>query len=93
MAPFGQGNPQPAFLSRGIMVMDYRQMGAHGQHLKLRLKQNNVLWEGVAFGFGERSIEEKIPLDIVYNLEHDDWNGNNRLRLNIKDFAPTGINI
>jgi single-stranded-DNA-specific exonuclease len=93
IAPFGQGNPQPSFLSRGVMVTDYRQMGAGGQHLRLRLKQNNILWEGVAFGLGERTIEEKIPLDIVYNLEHDDWNGYSRLRLNLKDFAPTGMNI
>jgi len=28
------------------------------------------------------------PLDIVYNLEIDRWGGEERLRLNILDFAP-----
>ncbi len=93
MAPFGQGNPAPLFLSRAVSVSDCRPMGASGQHLKLRLKQNNVLWEAVAFGLGERGVEDSVPLDIVYHLEQDDWNGNSRLRLNIQDFAPTGMNI
>jgi len=93
MAPFGQQNHQPIFLSRAVSVVDSRPMGTSGQHRKLKLKQNNVLWEAVAFNLGERTIESKSPLDIVYTLEQDEWNGTSRLRLNIKDFAPTGINI
>ena len=93
MAPFGQGNPSPVFLSRTVTVYESRPMGSNGQHLKLKLKQNNILWEAVAFGLGERVVEDKLPLDIVYTLEQDDWNGNSRLRLNIKDFAPSGMNI
>jgi single-stranded-DNA-specific exonuclease len=90
MAPFGQGNPAPLFLSRAVSVNDCRPMGASGQHLKLRLKQNNVLWEAVAFGLGERGVEDSVPLDIVYHLEQDDWNGNSRLRLNIQDSRAHG---
>jgi single-stranded-DNA-specific exonuclease len=30
------------------------------------------------------------PLDIVYNLELDQWNGKSTLRLNIVDFAKAG---
>ena len=93
MAPFGHGNPAPIFLSRAVSVCDRRSMGASGQHLKLKLKQGNVFWDAVIFGIGERTIEDKMPLDVVYNLEQDDWNGTSRLRLNVKDFAPTGLNI
>jgi single-stranded-DNA-specific exonuclease len=92
MAPFGQANPPPVFLSRTVTVYESRPMGANGQHLKLKLKQNNILWEAVAFGLGDRSVEDRLPLDIVYTLEQDDWNGNSRLRLNVKDFTPSGIN-
>ncbi len=88
MAPFGQGNPQPVFLSRGVTVSGYRTMGASGQHLKLKLKQHNIMWEAVAFGLGERGVDDGVPLDIVYNLEQDDWNGNSRLRLNIGISPP-----
>lgn len=92
MAPFGQGNPTPIFLSHAVSVSDSRPVGANGQHLKLKLKQNNILWEAIAFGVGERTIEDGLPLDIVYTVEQDEWNGTSRLRLNIKDFAPSGMN-
>lgn len=93
MAPFGQGNPAPTFLSRGVRVADARTMGANGHHLRLKLKQGSIVWEAVAFGLGERALEVQLPLDIVYNLEEDEWGGEVHLRLNILDFATTGINI
>lgn len=93
MAPFGQGNPTPVFISCAVTISDVRPMGTNGKHLKLKLKQNNVLWEAVAFGAGERPIDNSLPLDIVFTLEHDEWNGTSRLRLNIKDFAPAGTNL
>jgi hypothetical protein len=68
-------------------------MGSSGAHLKFKLKQGTSLWEAVAFGAGERAVDVQTPLDIVYNLEQDDWNGETRLRLNIMDFAPAGSGI
>ena len=68
-------------------------MGFSGSHLKFKLKQGTSLWDAVAFGMGERPVDVQVPLDIVYNLEQDDWNGESRLRLNILDFAPSGANI
>ncbi|AKG53675.1 single-stranded-DNA-specific exonuclease RecJ [Dehalogenimonas sp. WBC-2] len=90
LAPFGEGNRPPLFVSRCVSVIDYRTMGSSGEHLKLRLSQGNVCWEAVAF----RQAEEikKIlpdPLDVVYNLELDRYNGRETLRLNIVDFAPS----
>ncbi len=65
-------------------------MGSNSEHLKLRLTQGGSNWEAVAF----RQAEEikKIlpgPLDVVYNLELDRFNGRETLRLNIVDFAPS----
>jgi len=88
LAPFGQGNPAPTFLSRGVEVMDCQTIGSSGEHLRLRLKQSGTVWDGVAFGFGNYLTEVSSPLDIVYNLEVDPWGGGERLRLNVLDFAP-----
>ena len=93
MAPFGQGNPVPTFLSCAVNVKDCRPVGATGQHLKMKLGQDDSLWEAIAFGLGDRSLENGAPLDIVYTIEQDDWNGTNRLRMNIKDFALAGTNL
>jgi single-stranded-DNA-specific exonuclease len=88
LEPFGQGNPVPVLVSRKVRVINYRTMGATGDHLRLRLEQNGSSWDAVAFGFGENLPEIKSPLDIVYQVELDQWNGRSTLRLNILDFAP-----
>jgi single-stranded-DNA-specific exonuclease len=92
LAPFGMGNAAPVFISRAIRIADCRSMGSGGAHLRFKLKQAGSLWDAVAFGAGERQVDVQNPLDIVYNLEQDEWNGETRLRLNIIDFAPAGVN-
>jgi len=88
LAPFGQGNPSPAFLSRRVQVVECRTMGNNGEHLRLKIKHGDTVWDGVAFGMGEHLPEMTRPLDIVYNLEMDRWGGTETLRLNLLDFAP-----
>jgi len=90
LAPFGQGNRQPALLSRGVTVKDCTTMGNDGGHLRLKLEQGGSRWQAVAFGFGDCHSEITSQLDIVYNLELDWWGGEGKLRLNILDFAPAG---
>jgi len=89
LAPFGNGNPLPAFLSRRVEVVDCRTMGSNGHHLRLKLKQGGVVWDGVAFRAGGYLAEIASPLDVVYNLEIDRWGGEGKLRLNILDFTPS----
>ncbi len=55
----------------------------------MRLKQDNTVWDGVGFHCGERLAEAVSPLDVVFNLEIDKWSGEDRLRLNLADFAPS----
>ena len=90
LAPFGCGNPLPTFLSRGVEIVECRTMGMNGEHLRLRLRQGGVVWDGVGFRLGNYLAEVSSPLDIIYNLEIDRWGGKENLRLNILDFAPAG---
>jgi len=89
LAPFGCANPLPVFLSRRVNVVDCRTMGGNGNHLRLRLQQHNAIWEGLGFGMGLCLGEISPFLDIVYNLKVDRWRGEERLQLNILDFAPS----
>ncbi len=88
LAPFGQGNPNPTFLSREVEVIDCRTIGSNGEHLKLKLLQDGFLWDGIAFQAGDYRREIAPLMDIVYYLELDQWRGEQRLRLNLLDFAP-----
>ena len=88
LAPFGRGNPNPTFISRGVEAVDYRTMGSNGEHLRLKVRQDGKTWDAVAFKSGSRLAELALTLDIIYNLEIDRWRGVDTLRLNILDFTP-----
>jgi single-stranded-DNA-specific exonuclease len=89
LSPFGHGNPVPSFLSRGVEVLERRTMGNGGDHLRMKLKQNGTIWDCVAFRLGNHQAEFAPRIDIVYNLEIDNWNGKKQLRLNILDFKKS----
>jgi single-stranded-DNA-specific exonuclease len=89
LSPFGRGNPQPTFLTRGVEVIECRNFGKHGEWLRLKLKQGNVTWQAVDFESQRKREEMPSRIDIVYNLEKRRWNGEEVLRLNLLDFAPS----
>jgi single-stranded-DNA-specific exonuclease len=89
LAPFGSGNPLPAFVSRHVEIVDQRQIGSQGEHLGLKLKQGGIVWDAIGFRFGNRAQEATTYLDIAYNLYIDRWNGGERLRLKLLDFASS----
>jgi single-stranded-DNA-specific exonuclease len=88
LAPFGAGNPLPAFVSRHVEVVDLHHIGNRNEHLSLKLKQEGLVWDAIGFRFGGRAQETTAFLDIAYNLDIDRWNGGERLRLKLLDFAP-----
>ncbi|UCC17738.1 MAG: single-stranded-DNA-specific exonuclease RecJ [Dehalococcoidales bacterium] len=86
MAPFGQGNPVPTFITRGVEVVSSSTMGSDNSHLRMKVKQDSMFFDTVGFGLGKYVNEISNHLDIVYNLELDHWNGQSKLRLNLLDF-------
>ena len=84
--PSAKAIPLPTFVSRGVEVVQCRTMGNGAQHLRLKLKHRDSLWDAVAFKFGDSVSQITSSLDIVYNLELDRWNGADSLRLNILSF-------
>ncbi len=88
LAPFGAGNPMPAFVSRRVEVVDQRYIGTGSEHLGLKLKQEDTVWDAIGFRLGNHAHRPTTYLDIAYNLEIDRWNGGEKLRLKLLDFAP-----
>ncbi|MBM4463267.1 MAG: single-stranded-DNA-specific exonuclease RecJ [Chloroflexi bacterium] len=88
LAPFGTGNPQPVFLSRGVRVLDRSIVGNGSQHLRLRLKQGGVVWRAIGFDMGHLLAEVAPEVDIVYKFSVDRWGGQEMVELSLLDFAP-----
>jgi single-stranded-DNA-specific exonuclease len=91
LSPFGRSNPQPTFLTREVEVIECRNFGNQGEWLRLKLKQGNVTWQAVDFESQKKREEIPSHIDIVYNLEKSRWNGEEVLRLNLRDFAPAQL--
>ena len=89
LSPFGIGNPVPSFLSQDVELLEKRTMGNNGEHLRMKLRQNDSIWDSVAFRLSSHQEEISSRLDIVYNVEVDNWGGKNQLRLNILDFKSS----
>ncbi len=87
--PFGPENMTPVFLTKNVSDTGYaKSIGQNEEHLKLFVKQNNS--EGIAaigFGLGEKieSVKNRKPVDIIYTIDENEWNGSISLQLRIKD--------
>lgn len=77
-APFGLGNPQPTFITKNIQIESVKRMGKSLQHAKLQIDR----FEAVAFN--NEDIPDN-PVDIIYTLDKNTWNGTSRLQLIIKN--------
>jgi single-stranded-DNA-specific exonuclease len=86
LAPFGYGNREPVFMTRGVIVRDARLVG--GEHLKLLLSDGQAVWDGIAFRQGSWINAMPQRIDVVYQLEARTWNGEARLQLVVKDLRP-----
>jgi len=91
LSPFGRGNPQPTFLTRQVEVIECRNFGNQGEWLRLKLKQGNVTWQAVDFKSQRKPEEIPSHIDIVYNLERTNWNGEDVLSLNLRDCSPAQL--
>jgi single-stranded-DNA-specific exonuclease len=65
-------------------------MGDGGDHLRFKLRQGGTVWDAVGFRLGSHRGELGGNIDVVYNLEIDNWNGQRQLRLNVLDFKRSG---
>lgn len=87
LSPFGYGNAEPSFLAKNIEIMDMRFVGKESKHLKLTMDDGEMnRYDGILFGY-DQSLNLKIgdKVDIVYTLSKNEWNGNKKLELKIKD--------
>ncbi len=87
MEPFGIGNPPPVFLARGLEVLRASEMGAEGKHFRLSVRSGGAVWEAVAFN--QQWENGVAQADLVYTLDVDHWNGQERLRMTLKDYAAS----
>lgn len=88
LQPFGEGNPEPVFLSRGLQVGSRQAVGQEGQHLRLAVSDGQVWWDAIAFRRGPETEQLPDRIDLAYQLDMNEWNGQKRMQLIVQDWRP-----
>lgn len=86
LEPCGEANPAPVFMTRNVTLHEVQRVGKDGKHLKLLVGDGGPPIEAIAFRRGEEADQLSLCADLVYTLEANEWNGHQRLQLNIQDF-------
>jgi single-stranded-DNA-specific exonuclease len=86
LAPFGIGNPEPAFLARDVAVVEARIVGEGDRHLRLKLRDGGITWAAIAFGLGDAAVAEGDRIDIVYTIGTPGFDGT--LEVRVEDLRP-----
>jgi len=99
LAPFGQNNPQPKFVSYNLRVDEIVTLGFDSQHIKFRLSPSDRsfakgIW-AISFGCAEeyKAVCVGNLVDAVYYLDVNDFNGRREAQLRLIDLRPAAENI
>jgi len=86
MEPFGPENMRPVFVATQVMDTGYSKI-VKELHLRFVVKQNEKTFTGIGFNMADKFhlLEKKKPLDIVFTIDENEWNGETNLQLKVID--------
>ncbi len=86
MEPFGPQNMRPVFITRNVLDTSYSKI-VKEQHVRFVVKQDNITFTGIGFNLAEKFylLQMNKPLDIVFTLDENEWNGEINLQLKVID--------
>ena len=90
LEPFGEGNKMPVFAFKNLKIDSIRAL-SEGKHLKLTLKDNNVIVNAIGFNMGSLAEDYRIgdKIDVVGTLEINSFNGMDSIQINMKDIMKS----
>ena len=86
MEPFGPDNMRPVFIARNVLDNGWSRI-VKEEHVKFSLQQKDIVLSGIGFGMADKFhlLQSKQPLDVVFTLDENEWNGNKSLQLRVID--------
>ena len=86
MEPFGPENMHPVFISRKVTETGFSKI-LKEQHIRFVIKQRNITLNGIGFNMPGKFelLKKKKPLDIVFTIDENEWQGNKTLQLKVID--------
>ena len=90
MEPFGPENMRPVFITKNVVDTSWSKI-VKEQHVRFIVKQDNIIFTGIGFNMADKFylLQMNKPLDIVYTLDENEWNGEKHLQLKVIDIRLT----
>jgi len=87
MEPYGPENLRPVFITKKVWDTSWSKI-VKELHIRFVLKQNNIVLTGIGFNMAEKFhlLQMQKPIDIVYTIDENEWNGETNLQLKVIDF-------
>ena len=92
MEPFGPDNAKPVLVVRNVIDTGYSKV-VKDLHIKLIITQDNIVFSGIGFNLASKfdQLAGKQPVDIVFTLDENEWNGNKNLQMKVIDLKKSEI--
>ncbi|HEX2606853.1 MAG TPA: single-stranded-DNA-specific exonuclease RecJ, partial [Flavisolibacter sp.] len=90
MEPFGPENLRPNFIARRVYNTGYSKV-LKETHLRFDLYQDGVRLNGIGFNMAEKMplLLTGQPVDVIFKIEDNEWNGQKNLQLKVIDVRPS----
>lgn len=92
LEPCGQGNREPLLAVRGCRVLATGTFGLERQHVRVWLADDSGGSPREAIAFNKPGLASHLPIgrrvDACFGLELDMWEGEERVRLLLRDLQP-----
>lgn len=86
MEPFGPQNLRPVFVVRNVCDTGASRV-LKETHLRVAIRQDHATITGIGFGMAHLYplLENGKPVDIVFTIDENEWNGEKNLQLRLID--------
>ena len=92
MEPFGPEHLRPVFIARKVTDSGWSKI-VKEDHIRFSLQQDDVVFTGIGFNMAQKFplLQMKQPIDIVFTLDENEWNGQTSLQLRVIDLMPAAV--
>ncbi len=86
MEPYGPENLRPVFITKNVSDTSWSKI-VKELHIRFVVKHHDKVFTGIGFNLAEKFYLLKTgkPIDIVYTIDQNEWNGDVSLQLKVID--------
>jgi single-stranded-DNA-specific exonuclease len=92
MEPYGPENMRPVFVTKNVWNTSWSKI-VKEQHVRFVVKNENVTLTGIGFNLAQKFplLNMNKPVDLVYTIDENEWNGETNLQLKVIDLRLSEI--